>query len=294
MVICCAAHALRGWTAFNRQSQLPLILMLILAGIMSASADAAPLLWNRLGSTQQIQNSGYGPGLGFFGGGAWPDVVGNPGYVPGVFGEALTVAPGGYGTFDRVHTVVWENLNQHLNPHRGTIEVWHRQVEDPVPFSHGVYRIFDGSYGLGSGMTFTSEYVQGQSKALLLFGLEFGGSYTLLQHDISPHNGNWIHLAGVWARDGIDGSADKLRLYVNGNVVAATTVAAWGSTVGPRAGIGGGNDASIANKFALDNLKVFDSALTDFSHRFDESWIPEPAGLSLIGLALLGGRRRRQ
>ena len=113
----------------------------------------SPILWNRLGSNAEVQNSAYGPNLQFYPGGNFPDGVGNPAYGPGVFGNALTIGSGSYNVVEREHTVVFNNLNQYLNPNRGTIEVWYKQMSDPVGFSHGVYRIFDGSYGLGSGMT---------------------------------------------------------------------------------------------------------------------------------------------
>ena len=93
-----------------------LVLLLSLAG---TAAKAAPILWNRLGSNQQVLNSDYGPNLNFYGGGSWPDVIANPAYVPGVFGNGLTIGPGSYGSEDREHNVVWNNLNQYLNPDRG-------------------------------------------------------------------------------------------------------------------------------------------------------------------------------
>ena len=269
----------------------PCLGLMVMLLIKAVSVSAAPILWNRLGSTQEVLNSAYGPDLGFYGGGTWPDVVGNPAFVPGAFGNALTIGPGSYGIYDREHTVVWNNLNQYLNPARGTIEVWYKQTQNPVGYSRGVYRIFDGSYGLGSGMNFTSETIP---NTRLYFGLEFGsGNYTALSYDISAFNGTWIHLAGVWDRDGIGGSLDKLRLYVNGNVAAASTVAGWGNQVGQQADIGGGNDGNIANKFALDNLKVFDIARTDFSDRFFEAAaVPEPRSAVLLVLGLLSLCRR--
>ncbi|MEA2736351.1 MAG: hypothetical protein QOE14_2802, partial [Humisphaera sp.] len=39
--------------------------------VFAASASAAPLLWNQLGSNAQVTNSAYGPNLGFYGGGGW-------------------------------------------------------------------------------------------------------------------------------------------------------------------------------------------------------------------------------
>jgi hypothetical protein len=262
---------------------------------------AAPILWNQLGSADEVTHSAYGPGLSFYTTPGDPggfDIVGNPAYVPGVFGNALTIGPGSYGGALREHTVVWQNLNQYLNPDRGTIEVWYKQNADPVALAHGVYRIFDGSYGLGSGINLTSEQPLNAPKGLLYFGMDFGGTYTGVQHDISAHNGTWIHLAGVWDRDGIAGSADKIRLYLDGSMVVSTPFANWGSSVGQRADIGGGNDGAIADKFAIDNLKVYNTALTDFSHRFDEGGaIPEPSAFALLGAAtlpLLGRRRRRR
>ncbi len=264
--------------------------LLVSAALTAAPASGAGILWNRLGSSAEVLNSDFGPDLAFYPGGqSWPEVVGNPAYVPGVFGGALTIGAGSYAMHDRQHTVVWNNVNEHLNPNRGTIEVWFKQGENPVEHSHGVYRIFDGAYGLGSGIHFMSEAAH-QGPALR-FGMDFGGTYSGVSAHISALNGNWTHVAGVWDRDGIDGTADKIRLYVNGNVAGSTTVAGWGTTVGQRADIGGGNDGNIAGKFAMDNLKVYDTALTDFGHRFSEP-IPEPAGMGLLAAALFALRRR--
>src|SRR5438067_2437641 len=119
---------------------------------LTISTEASPILWNKLGSAQEVLNSAYGPNLGFYPGGSFPDATGNPAYVPGVYGNALTIGPGSYNTYDREHTVVWNNVNQFLNPDRGTISVWYKQNADPVGFSYGVYRLFDGSYGLGTGI----------------------------------------------------------------------------------------------------------------------------------------------
>jgi len=275
-----------------------LFVLTLSVALAGPAADAAPILWNQLGSAAEVTNSAYGPNLSFYttpGDPSGFDIVGNPAYVAGVFGNGLTIGPGSYSGALREHTVVWQNLNQYLSPDRGTVEVWYKQNTDPVALSHGVYRIFDGSYGLGSGLNLTSEQPLNAPKGLLYWGVDFGGTPVRLQHDISAHNGTWIHLAGVWDRDGIGDSADTLRLYLNGSVVASTTTGGWGTTVGQRADIGGGNDGGIAGKFAIDNLKVYDAALTDFSHRFNEAGgIPEPSGLALLGVAVAGLLRRRR
>ena len=254
----------------------------------SLEARAAAILWNKLGSASEILNSAYGPNLSFYSGGSFPDGVGNPSYVPGVFGNALTIGSGSYSSQEREHTVVWNNLNNYLNPDRGTISVWFKQNASPVGFSYGVYRIFDGSYGLGAGIGLTSDAANG----MLNFGLDFGGTGSGVSYNINSYNGTWIHLGAIWDRAGIGGSGDKIRLYVNGNVAASSTVGSWGTTVGSQADIGGGNDANIAGKFAIDNLLVFDVAMTDFSGRFTEA-IPEPsvAAVAFAGFLVIGVRK---
>lgn len=246
------------------------------------------VLWNKLGSTTEILNSEYGPNLSFYGGGSFPDATGTPAYAPGVFGNALGIGPGSYGTFSRVHTVIFNGVNNYLNPERGAVEVWFKQNSTPVDNVNGIYRLFDGGFGRNSGIGLES--VAGG----LSFSVYFGGAYTTVQNNISALNGNWLHVAGVWDRAGIDGSLDKVRLYLNGAVVAASTVGGWGTTVGTEADIAGANDYNVAGQFYEDNLKIYNFALTDFSHRFEEAWVvPEPTALTLLAISGALVRTRR-
>jgi hypothetical protein len=256
--------------------------------ISSLSVTGAPVLWNTLGSSSEVLNSAFGPNLNFYTGGTYPDVSAVPGYVSGVFGNALTIAPGPYSGLAREHNVIWNNVNNYLSADHGTISIWYKQNATPVGFSYGVYRIFDGAYGLGAGVGMDAQAATGT----LNFGVQFGGTVSSVSYDVSAYNGTWIHLGGVWDRAGIDGSNDKVRLYINGSVVAANTFGGWGTVVGSVADIGGGNDDSIAGKFAIDNLQVFNTAMTDFSGRFVDA-IPEPGVLSLVTLAGIGFWTRR-
>lgn len=267
-----------------------------------ATADGI-ILWNKLGSDAEVLDSAYGPDLVFYTGGGGIDVAANHMYVPGYFpaGGAIAIDDGPYFNMARVHNVVWNNLSSYLNPNRGMIDAWYQQSTDPVAYDHNPYRIFDGSFGLNSGMMFESQG-DGVPAPRLRFGLNFGVGHWvevysrhdgLLGCDISAHNGTWIHVAALWDRYGIGGSADTLRLYVNGALQAASTDSSWGSSVGQRADICSGNDANIAHKFRVDNLKVWDyAALDGLAHRHEETWIPEPSTLMLLALAgLTAGRR---
>ena len=216
------------------------------------------VLWNTLGSDTEVSNSVYGPNLQKYVGGTWPDVAANTSYGPGEFGNAVGIGPGGYSSESRVHNLVLTNLAQCINPNRGTIDVWFKQNSTPTPYVNGAIRIFDGAYGLNSGMGFNSLPPPDN----LAFGLTFGGTSTVVNYDIAASNGTWLNLAGIWDIAGIGGSADKLRLYVNGQLVASTTNAAWGTTVGSQADIAGGEDSNCAGQFLVDDLKVFNRALT--------------------------------
>jgi hypothetical protein len=250
-------------------------------------ASPGIVLWNKLGSPAEVESSAYGPNLGFFNTPGGLDVVGNPDFAPAVFGNGLSIGPGGYNIVDREHTVVWSGVDQYLSPEQGTISVWYKQNSDPIGFDHGVYRLFDGSYGLGSGIGLESQAsFPNPGPPLLYFSMAFGGTDTGVAYDISPFNGTWIHVAGVWDRSGIDNTADTIRLYINGNIVASTTGASWGTTVGQLADIAGGNDGNIAGQFAIDNLKVYNVAVTDFSDRFTEG-IPEPTSACLALIAMI-------
>jgi hypothetical protein len=244
--------------------------MVVLGSVTAAQAKSL-VFWNRLGSETEVLNSVAGPNLEFYGGGDFLSVPAVPDYLPGVFGGALTIGPGSYSSTNRVHNVVLNNADQVLNSERGTVEAWFQQTANPIPYQNGIYRIFDGGFGLGSGLGLES-LPDG-----LNFNLAFGGTFIAVQHDISAMNDTWIHVAGVWDRAGIGGSADRLRLYVNGSIAASTSANDWGTAVGSRVDVAGANDNDIVGKFYVANMKVYDFAVTDFSHRFDENWVvPEP------------------
>jgi hypothetical protein len=254
-----------------------------------ANAIAVPpglVLWNKLGSQTEILNSAFGPDLGFFQApadcnfvGCGPDLTANPAYIPGVFGQALTIGPGDYFSTARVRNVVLRNAASYINTEHGTVEAWYRQTATDVPYQHALYRVFDGGFGLNSGIYFGTDYYD-NFIFRFAFSVTFGGvtvpalanGYGVIGYDLTPYNNTWVHLAGVWDRNGIAGSADTVRLYLNGVVVASNTASGWGTAVGPVVDIGGGNDGEIAGKFAVDNLKLWNVARTDFSDRFTEGF----------------------
>jgi len=267
-------------------------------------AAANVVLWNKLGSATEINHSEIGPQLNYYdpivdgmdiGSGCCGDVIGNIQFVPGKFGNAVTLGPSSsYYTSAFVHALTLRDLSTVLNPEHGTIAVWLNEKTHPVADTNGIYRIFDGTYGFDSPLS-----IQHSHDGNLYVNVKFGGSENVIMEEFAPKLNEWTHVAAVWNRSGIDGTDDTVRLYVNGVEIGAIQSSSWGiSFDGNRADIAGGNDF-MADRFALDNLVIYNDTKTDFSDRFNEnptSPIPEPEtyAMLLAGLGLLGFMARRR
>jgi hypothetical protein len=260
------------------------------------------LLSNTLGSRYEVSHSVYGPNLTFydcrdrttphFSARCSTDVRGKLAYVQGQFGGAATVGGGPYFPEARVHAAVLRKSI--LNPEHGAVEVWYRQAKNPSPFKHDQYRIFGGGYSLVGVDEISLSSQSGPGGPRLHLALFFGEEpppYTpahvvearsLTDHKegarISGSNGQWIHIAGVWDRNGIAGSSDTVRVYVNGQTVAASQDRSWGTTlcarrVSARPGgacfidVAGCND-KCARAFAVDDLKIWGYAKTAYRDTF--------------------------
>jgi hypothetical protein len=205
----------------------------------------------------------------------------------------------------RLHTALLRSSI--LNPERGAVEAWYRQKSDPVPFKHNPHRIFGGPYsltGIDEVNLFSQDRLDSGDPRLhftLFFGDEpppFTPAHVVAVrslvdgvegYPISDLNGGWIHIAGVWDRRGIGGSSETIRLYVDGDMVAASHASDWGIT--PCASrrpagqwrcftdVAGCND-TCEDTFAVDNLKLWNYAKTDYSDRFEEG-SPAVPGLLL-------------
>jgi hypothetical protein len=254
------------------------------------------LLWNRLGSIEEITHSAFGPDLDLFTCaefGCGIEVAGRL-IFSGGFGGAASIASGHYFSTARIHTALLRDAI--MSPERGTVEAWYKQRSDPVGYQHDPHRIFGGPYNL-VGVNEVNLYVQDDidsSDPRLEFTVFFGKepepfvdpyvvrALSLVDGGkgvpISSYNGRWIHVAGVWDRSGIAGTTDTVRLYVNGTLVAASQLTDWGTTTCDQrlpgedrclTDVVGCND-TCAGVFAVDELMVWDYAKTDFGDRFQE------------------------
>src|SRR5438132_6173426 len=267
-------------------------------GSARASAPPTPkglVFWNTLSSAYDVTHSAVGPDLVMFdchdpwtphfGERCSVDINGRLAFVDGPHGPAATIAHHGYFPEARVHTALLEKSL--LNPEHGAIEAWYRQTKDPVPFRDNPHRIFAGGYNLG-GAGDVNLQVQDRVDSRdprLHFSVFFGRNVPhptiiwarsirdhRIGYPISRLTGRWIHVAGVWDRNGIAGSRDTVRLYVNGRVVARSLKRTWGTTTCDKRQVGcfddvvGCND-TCGRTFAVEDLKIWDYAKTNYPRR---------------------------
>jgi concanavalin A-like lectin/glucanase superfamily protein len=247
------------------------------------------VFWNKLGSAYQVTHSAVGPKLALFdchdratphfGARCSIDVQGKLAFVRGVTGRAATIGGGPSFPEARVHTALLRASI--FNPEHGAVEAWYRQIKDPEPFVDNPHRILGGPYDLGSGdvsLYAQDAYDSGDPRLhfVVFFARDLPNPRYVEARSVADRqrgyrvsalNGRWIHLAGVWDRNGIDGSDDTVRLYVNGAVVAVSHRDDWGTRTcsmrkeGCLVDVAGCND-TCRRTFAVDELKVWNYART--------------------------------
>ncbi|MBI4979475.1 MAG: PKD domain-containing protein [Spirochaetes bacterium] len=222
--------------------------------------------WNTLNNGDDMVNNGFGPHLNF------PDQC-YYSFVAGVHSNAIGISStGGSGGL-----VYFSGAEQVLNAEIGTIEMWVKIADDPEAYTHGAYWLWNGPYNpnaaFGANLYFCDPAFDNQ---WLAGSVDFNGASVAISY--TPTNvrnahgflNQWLHVALVWNRTGIGGTSDRLRIYLNGTIVAATNTSTWGTTTSGEVWMGSSIDFADANKLWIDNVKAFRIAKTNFADRFIE------------------------
>jgi YVTN family beta-propeller protein len=235
------------------------------------SADLARLvLWNKLGSDDEVLHSEVGEN---------GTIVGTSyAYEPAMFGNGY-VKKEYWQNYLRFPASILDRLTQ-----RGAVELWvNPKVPQPVPYQYGVFGLLGAYYGHGGEPTdwniglFWGDTVTFRG---LVGGIRFDGSLARTPDEPSQFVATPLvpfHAAISWDIAGIDGTADKVRVYRNGAVVGSTTDS-WNPDGTQRGDIilETTADSGGADKFIVDNIKIWNYAKTDFSDRFVESPVYAP------------------
>jgi hypothetical protein len=247
-----------------------------------------------LGSVDEVLNSSFGPDFlireesgdvlfpeGVFGGGlATTGGTANTG--PG--GGYLAMSPDDFFPADKT---------------RGTVEMWvQKRLPVLIPFQTPLVTLF-GRQGYGPGYLSISASWTDATPNSINFGVYAGEGQGHGAQDYGWAEvpaGQWVHMAFVWDGAGIEGGADSVRIYRDGEVVAShqgrfsevVPLCCTGYDCGEELCPAGYEVRVLANHEGrrlrgcsqypsgycpaafIDNIIVWDRALTDFSHRFAE------------------------
>jgi hypothetical protein len=207
------------------------------------------VLWNKLGSTTEVENSEIGPdGV----------VAGTVNFDNTVkFGKGITPNTGDAESGVDFPTTV-------VDPEKGCVEMWVKFYYEPQPYTYGVFGFVNANHWTHNVMSLTWH----NNESLFQFALTFNGTRRSVDlTGFSPDLDTPVHIACAWDRSGIDGTSDFMRSYVNGTEVAANdTVNDWGTdnTSGDfRVAAPWDKDFST-DRYSVDNIKVWNYAKSSF------------------------------
>ena len=226
------------------------------------------VFWNKMGSMTELQNSEEGPGF--------DHIQGIKEFAPVQHGNGVEVYDvGGNG----VHVLTPAPLG---NMKAGAIEYWYlsnsTEITREAEYLAGINDPTYSKINLGSAMYWDAGY---NGNCGLYFGIYDGTSNHSIQTGTVP-NANITfstteptHLAFVWDWDGINGSADTMRVYRDGVLLLSSqdVMAAWDDSVTEYMIAGTGDYRPTwhtAPNGKVDNLKIWNYSKTDFSDRFVE------------------------
>lgn len=207
------------------------------------------VLWNRLGSEDEAENSLVGPD---------GTIVGTVNFDNTVkFSTGVTPNTGRAGSGVDFPTTV-------VDPERGCVEMWAKFYFIPTAFSYGVYGFVNVNHWTHNVMLFAWH----NDNSILQFILQFNGNHSSVTlPGWSPTMDRPVHLACVWDRSGIDGTGEYMRIYVNGSKVAANdTNNDWGSDNNSgqfRVAAPWDRDYDT-DRYSVSNLKIWNYAKTSF------------------------------
>ncbi len=242
--------------------------------LLPASGDCSEpglVLWNRLGSIAEITSSEVGLA------GSTDPSVGAANFTAGVFGDA-------YVADHTVKSPLVTFPKAVIPIQAGTIELWGKLINPPGNLAWGAnpffFHISDGTY---AGYALHLNGNDGAGNGGLCGGAGHGtatgtgwyGSWTYEQVLSVGQAEEWHHYALVWNQDGIPGVADgrkKIAVFLDGQLESGR----WYEPDPDFVPLNGGELGLIFNQHlsqgsvAVDNLKIWGFAKTDFSDRYDE------------------------
>lgn len=236
--------------------------------VVNVNVPGLPILWNKLGSMYELENSEVGPNFDY--------IQGIKEFAPVKYGNGVEV---NYANGNGICVLSPVTLGCMK---AGTIEFWYlSNTEEPDREAMYLPLISDPTYNkvrISVGLYHDSGYVGNYG---LSFHISDNGNLHRIQTgesgnaNITFSTNEPTHLAFVWDWDGIEGTADTMRVYRDGQLLLSgqDTFNSWDDDVTNYIIRAMGDSRSTWNTAPngkMDNLKIWNYAKTDFSDRFTE------------------------
>ena len=269
----------------HRRVFIAAVASLFVAGIClgggPANAAGGVILWNTLDSVYDVEHSRIGPN---------GTVVGSAfAFEAGQFAKGYVRKSTG-SNYIRFPVDVFNQVRK-----RGTAALWvNPKVQYPQPYDYGIFGLINGAYVADASFALMwGDTVTGGNDlhgAIFLGTGPWVGAWTVGPRFIATP-GVPFHAAMAWDIDGIERTADTLRVYRDGVLITKSTEK-WNTTgaIGPDFILGASPDGNGFDKYIVDNLVLYDYAKTDFSDRFYENPLTGTASLAEVTLHLQLGR----
>ena len=235
-------------------------LLLSLFAVISM-ADGV-VLWNKLGSDYEVTHSGFGPNGSLHQGDA--AIV----YGSVKFNKGINVQGDSYSPNPSLVTFGVSKIASYSG-NKGTMSVWVKPDHDSN--YSGLARWIMSSNLISDDFS-PHIFWWGNNMWFHICAIPFrctqaGGIVLVPNSKFSFNAGDVFHVALVWDRNGIDGTSDTMRAYINGTLYGAKA-----ETWDPDQKVGdvGIGAADYPQSATIDNLVIWDYAKTDFSDRFNE------------------------
>jgi hypothetical protein len=237
------------------------------------------VLWNTLDSKTEVENSQVGPG----------GLLGEGHFETGRFGTAYSIDYGlSSSIFPELFTIAFPKEVIHTDS--GTIEIWAKLEQFPPligaggsiePFPYLIH-INDGYSRFDMGLNRNDGAGNGGLCGFVGHGFTTGSGvfgHWSYKQVLGEQVQGWHHYALVWDKNGIAGLPDgtqKLAVFLDGQLESGRwhDYYAGASEIVPL--VDGELRLAVnywvpEGKIIVDNLVIWNRAITDFSHRFKEN-----------------------
>ena len=223
--------------------------------VIESRPEDGLVLWNKLGNPYEVEHSVVGYNM---------TEVSSPSYVNAKFGQ-------GFNSVNNTNYIT----GRYVALDQGCVECWIKPHFGPT--NSTVYQFITSADSGVTNVRGPLLYWKSNTDKWSFVWVNTSGSAFYCDSSFAGFDSaeELVHIACVWDKEGIAGSSDTLRIYVNGSLKDNSTSSISDGNDGAILYIG--KHPTISDRFGncvFDNIKVWDYAKIDFSDRNTEGTSP--------------------